>query len=226
MGILEWGWRMSNWRAESSPELGLVWVTETWGEWREEGKWWRGEEGHYRLGVSKVNLSWHWAIVQLLLPPNYLFNYKYSIQKKQRDCYPPSYGNFLILSSSLFQSHSSLPSHSRIVAVQLRSLNPFLDSQLPSLNMFWFLCLSVCILNECPVSPSRWMGLFMVFSHPLLLEHNRLENLLAGEMNSRTTERSSSYRDGQRAFTDRGSISGKVPWHKGAEQKLRIGWAA
>lgn len=49
-------------------------VTEICGERRGSG----GEAGHFQLGVSEVNLSWQPAIVQLLLPPNYLSNYKYS----------------------------------------------------------------------------------------------------------------------------------------------------
>lgn len=66
----------------------------------------------------------------------------------------------------------------------------------------------------------------MVFSHILFLGHNKLKDFPAGEVNSRTTETSSSYGGGQHAFNYRGSITGKAPWHKGMEGKLRLDWAA
>lgn len=131
--------------------------------------------------------------------------------KKHRDCYPLSYGDFLILSSLLFWAHSFLPSYSPTGSLpRFVPLSPFLASQRYSLNVFRFLCLRVCILNECPVSPCRWMHLFMVFSHILFLGHNRLKDFLAGEVNSRTIE-TSSYGGGQHASKYRGSITGKAP---------------
>lgn len=66
----------------------------------------------------------------------------------------------------------------------------------------------------------------MVFSHILFLGHNRLKDFLAGEVNSRAIETSSSYGGGQHASNYRGSITGKAPWHKGTEGKLRLDWAA
>lgn len=43
-------------------------------------------------------------------------------------------------------------------------------------------------------------------------------------MDARTTE-TSSYGEGHYASNYRGSITGKVPWHKGTEGELRVGWA-
>lgn len=134
---------------------------------------------------------------------------------------------FLILSSLLFWAHLSLlslPSYRK--SSQICSFNPSLASRIESFNVFWFLCLSVCNLNDCPVSPFRWMGLSMVFSLTLFLGHNRLKDFLAGEVDWRPIETSSGYGEGQHASNYRGSIIGKVPWHKGTEGKLRIGWAA
>lgn len=68
------------------------------------------------------------------------------------------------------------------------------------------------------------MALSMVFSHPLLLGHNRLKGFLAGEVDSRTIETSSGCREGQHASNYGGAITRKVPWHEGTEGKLRIGW--
>ena len=62
--------------------------------------------GISQLGVSKVSVFWHPAIVQLLLPPNYLSKGNYS--KKCIDCYPLYQGDFLILFSPLFWPHRVL----------------------------------------------------------------------------------------------------------------------
>lgn len=78
--------------------------------------------------------------------------------------------------------------------------------------------------SQCPDSPFRWMGLSMISNYPFLLGHNRLKDLLAGKVDSRTIETSRGYRAGQHASNYRGSITWKASGHKGREGKLRIGW--
>ena len=98
--ILEWNWSSSWVNEGQSPvlSLGLVRVTETCAEWR--------EEGNISLESAKLSVFWHPAIVQLLLPPSCLSNGNYS--KKCRDCYPLYQGVFLILFSPLFWPHRVL----------------------------------------------------------------------------------------------------------------------
>lgn len=206
---------LSKWRAESSSELGFG--QSHWNLCRVE----RG--GEYRLRVSKVRVFWHPATAQLLLPPNYLSNGNYS--KKCIDCYPLYQGDFLILFSPLFWPH-------RVLLTLLQEAIPDLFPQSLNFPSPVWICFGFCtlasaswmnILSHCSsgwISPWFW-------AIPLLLRHdiNKLKDFLAEEEDSRITETSWSYREGQRSSNSRGFITEKLPWHKGTEGKLRMLWS-